>query len=203
MAKVLVLFAHPALENSRVNRELLAVARSVEGLTVHDLYEAYPDFHIDVPAEQARLEAHGALVLQHPLFWYSAPSLVKEWLDLVLEWGWAYGTDGDALQGKAWLQALTAGGGVETYCPSGYNNFSIRELLTPFEQTANLCGMRYLPPFAVFGANRLSSEAIALHASAYREVLTRLRDDRPLWDGETPTVLGLNAASCPPSRVHA
>ena len=80
MPKVLVVFAHPAFQRSRVNRALLAAAKATEGVTVHDLYETYPDFLIDVRDEQKLLEEHDAVVIQHPFFWYSSPALVKEWL---------------------------------------------------------------------------------------------------------------------------
>ena len=72
---------------------------------MHDLYEAYPDFDIDVRREQELLAAHEVIVLQHPFYWYSAPALLKEWQDLVLEHGWAYGSGGTALRGKALLSA--------------------------------------------------------------------------------------------------
>ena len=48
MARVLVLFAHPAFQKSRIHRELVVAARRVDGVTFHDLYEAYPDFDVDV-----------------------------------------------------------------------------------------------------------------------------------------------------------
>jgi len=92
MPGVLVLFAHPALEKSRVNRRLAAAVADLPGVTLHDLYEAYPDFDVDVKREQDLLVAHDVLVVQHPFYWYSTPALVKQWEDLVLEHGWAYGT---------------------------------------------------------------------------------------------------------------
>jgi hypothetical protein len=108
MSSVLVIFAHPAFQRSKVNRALIAAARNTEGVTVHDLYESYPDFLIDVSAEQQLLENHSTVVLQHPFYGYSSPALVKEWLDLVLEYGWAYGDTGRALQGKVMAQAISA-----------------------------------------------------------------------------------------------
>ena len=46
--RVLVLFAHPVVERSRVNRLLVDAIRDVDGVTFHDLYEAYPTLWIDV-----------------------------------------------------------------------------------------------------------------------------------------------------------
>jgi len=170
-ARVLVLFVHPALEKSRVNRFLLEAARKVDGVTCHDLYEAYPDFHVDVQAEQELLAGHDVIVMQHPFYWYSSPALLKEWLDLVLEHGWAYGSTGQALHGKTLLNAITTGGPERAYCAAGYNHFTLLELLAPFAQTAALCGMDYLPPFAVHGPLNMPPEAVATHAADYAKLL--------------------------------
>jgi glutathione-regulated potassium-efflux system ancillary protein KefG len=143
---------------------------------IHDLYEAYPDFDIDVAHEQRLLEAHDVVVLQHPFFWYSAPAILKQWQDLVLEHGWAYGRAGTALEGKWTLNAITAGGGEDSYRREGGNRFEIGELLAPFEATARLCGMIWLPPFVVHGTHRLSDAENAAHAEDYRRLLIGLRD---------------------------
>lgn len=170
--RVLVIFAHPALEKSRINKPLAAAGRAVPGVTFHDLYEAYPDFHINVSLEQALLRAHDIVVFHHPFFWYSCPALLKEWMDLVLEYGFAYGPGGDALHGKTLVSALTTGGPAHAYARAGYNHFTMAELLAPFEQTALLCGMKWLPPFVVQGTIRLTDPAvIAEHAADYARFL--------------------------------
>jgi len=178
VSRVLVLFAHPALEKSRVNRRLAAEVAGLEGVTFHDLYEAYPDFDVDVRREQALLGAHDVVVLQHPFFWYSTPAPVKQWEDLVLEHGWAYGSGGQALRGKRLLSTITTGGRETAYREDGLNRFTIRQLLAPLEQTAVLCGMEYLPPFVVHGTHRLEEPEIAAAVRDYRRVVEALRDDR-------------------------
>ena len=174
--RVLVLLAHPAYEKSRINRRLWHAVRELDGVTCHDLYEAYPEFDIDVPHEQALLTAADVVVLQHPFFWYSTPALVKQWEDLVLEHGWAYGSRGTALQGKGFLSVITTGGRLDAYHSKGHNRFTVRELLAPIEQTVTLCGMRYLPPFVAFGAHGMTDDAITRHAKDYRRVVAALRD---------------------------
>ena len=128
------------------------------------------------------------------MFWYSGPSIVKQWLDLVLEFGFAYGTGGTRLHGKSLLHAITTGGAVHAYSRSGYNHFTIRELLTPFEQTAQFCGMHYLPPFIVYGTHSLDTEdAIRPYALAYRRTIERLRDG-DLLDQDPARVQAINPA---------
>jgi glutathione-regulated potassium-efflux system ancillary protein KefG len=175
---ILLLFAHPALQSSRVNSALVEAVRELPGVRFHDLYETYPEFDVDVAREQALLQAHRAIVLQHPFYWYSVPPLAKQWLDLVLEHGWAYGHEGTALHGKLFLSTITTGGGESAYARGGYNRFTMRELLAPLEQTVCLCGMEYLPPFVVHGTHALEGEGIARHAADYRRALLALRDGR-------------------------
>ena len=179
MRRILVLFAHPVLERSRVNRRLIQEAREISGVTVHDLYEAYPTMDIDVKREQRLLLDHEVIVFQHPFYWYSVPSILKEWQDLVLEHGWAYGHHGTQLRDKLTFNAITTGGPESAYHRTGYNRFTIRELLAPWDQTAHLCGMRYLAPFAVHGALRVVGDIDIAEARArYRALLEALRDDR-------------------------
>jgi glutathione-regulated potassium-efflux system ancillary protein KefG len=167
MPRVLVLFAHPALEKSRVHRRLLHHARAVPGVTVQDLYEEYPDFDVDVKREQALLLAHDIVLFQHPVYWYSAPALLKQWEDLVLEHGWAYGTGGRRLEGKHLGVAATTGGRAAAYTAEGLNRFSMDEFLRPTEQTAVLCRMRWLPPYLIQGTHLMDAAAIERHAAAY------------------------------------
>lgn len=178
-SKVLILLAHPALQRSRVNRALMRSVTGLPDVTLHDLYEVYPDFMIDVDHEQRLLLEHDVVVFQHPFYWYSAPALMKEWLDLVLEHGFAYGRDGTALRGKAMMSAISTGGGQDAYCEAGMNRFSIDELLRPFEQTARLCGMDWLPPFCVHGTHSMEVDTIQSGADAYRTLITGLTDGSP------------------------
>jgi glutathione-regulated potassium-efflux system ancillary protein KefG len=178
MARVLVQFAHPLLEKSRVQKQMLKQAQLVKGVTINDLYERYPEFDIDVKREQRLLLAHDIIILQHPFYWYSTPAIVKQWLDLVLEHGWAYGTKGDKLKGKLFMQAISCGGSEQAYLSEGRNRFTIRQMLAPMDQTAQLCQMEFLPPFVVYGTHKLQDADIEQHALEYGQVLSALNADR-------------------------
>jgi glutathione-regulated potassium-efflux system ancillary protein KefG len=179
MRRVLILFAHPVLERSRVNRRLVDAVREIDGVHIHDLYEEYPTLVIDVKREQALLLEHDVIVFQHPFYWYSCPAILKEWQDLVLEHGWAYGVGGTHLRGKITLNAITTGGPVTAYQKGGYNRFSVRELLSPWDQTAHLCGMHFLAPFAVHAALRVASDDdVSANRSGYVRLIEALRDER-------------------------
>jgi glutathione-regulated potassium-efflux system ancillary protein KefG len=167
------------LERSRVNRRLLAAIEGMENVFVHDLYEIYPSLNIDVAREKQLLSDHDVIVFQHPFYWYSVPALLKEWQDLVLEHGWAYGHGGTHLKGKITFNAITTGGPETAYHKDGYNRFTLRELLSPWDQTAHLCGMRYLAPFAVHAALKVKGDDdVAAAKSGYRALIEALRDER-------------------------
>lgn len=177
MKKILILFAHPAFQKSRINIRLTDGISEIEGITFRDLYQVYPDFDIDVPAEQALLESHDVLIFQHPLFWYSTPAILKEWQDLVLEHDWAYGSKGNALKEKWFFSAITTGGRQQAYCREGLNHYTINELLAPIERTIKLCKMNYLPPFVVHGTHSILPEQIEAQRQNYHQLLRMIRDD--------------------------
>lgn len=187
MAKLLLYYAHPGHRFSHVNAALWTEAQTVAEITRVDLYATYPRFDIDIDAEQQRLLDHDVILLQFPLFWYSTPSLVKEWIDLVLEHGFAYGAGGDKLIGKTMMLALSAAGPADAYTDGGYQHYPIRTFLTPLEQTAKLCHLRFAPPYVLYDALHAPDDGRqTLHAQGYRRLLEAVRDDR--YDFEAAAV---------------
>jgi len=178
MIRILILFAHPALQKSRVHRELINEIGKIEGVTFRDLYELYPDLDIDIKTEQALLLENDLIIFQHPFYWYSTPAILKEWQDLVLEHGWAYGHEGIALRGRKMFSVISTGGREEAYQKEGYNRYTIRELLNPIDQTAYLCGMEYLPPFVIHGTHKMTQEEIRQHRQDYHLLLKALVENR-------------------------
>jgi len=176
---VLVLFAHPSAHESRANVRFRDAAAAAEDVEVRDLYALYPDLLIDVKAEQAAAETHDAVVFQHPLYWYSAPSLVKKWLDEVLEMGWAYNVlsaDPTALTGKTMASAVTTGAPRSEYEPGGWNGRSVSDFLLPFAGTAQFCGMSYAQPWVFYDTFSADDEKLAAAADEYVAWLRSLQD---------------------------
>lgn len=188
MPDVLVLAAHPHMQASRVNR---ALVHAVSGLAtdrvaLRDLYALYPDYVVDVDAEQAALAQARLVVWMHPVHWYGMPPLLKLWIDDVLAFGWAYGPGGAALRGKdLWLVAST-GGPQDSYRPDSYNRYFFDAFLPPYEQTAMLCGMRFVPPLVLHGAHRVDDDALRAHVA--------LVTDRVLAYPDWPELADLEAA---------
>ena len=179
MARLLVIYAHPSHRSSSVNRPMAEAAKAIEGIEFVDLYATYPRHDIDIAAEQARLLSADVILLQFPLFWYSVPSLLKEWIDLCLEHGFAYGHGGDRLAGKTLMLALTAGGADEAYTPNGYQHYPLRTFLTPLEQTARLCQMQFAAPYVLYGSIKAPGAGqVPAHVAGYERLLMAIRDDR-------------------------
>ena len=151
-------------------------------------------------AEQLRLARADLLVLVHPIQWYSMPPLQKLWLDDVLAFGWAYGPGGGALKGKdVWL-AATTGGPEEAYRPDGHNRYFFDAFLPPYEQTAVLCGMRFLPPFMLHGAHRAEAAEIAAHAELFAQRLASYPNWPELADLADTPVCEVPAEARPDER---
>ena len=169
MAAVLVIAAHPQLEHSRTTQRMMQAATQAAAarVAVRDLYALYPDYLIDIAAEQAALASARLVVWLHPVHWYSMPPLMKLWLDEVFAFRWAYGPGGHALRGKdLWLVAST-GGPESSYRPDSYNRYFFDAFLHPYDQTAALTGMRWLPPLLLHGAHRANDAALDAHAAVF------------------------------------
>jgi putative NADPH-quinone reductase len=167
--KNLVIVVHPNIENSRINQAWLkAIRQHPESITVHELYRVYPDGKIsDIIGEQTLVEAHGDIIFQFPMYWFSSPSLLKQWFDDVLTHGWAYGSKGKKLKDKRLGLAISMGDGKENYT----DLITLDEILSPFKATANYIGMKMRPPFTIFNGNRLSDADLEESAKLYPDYI--------------------------------
>ena len=178
MSRLLVYHAHPAPRHSRANKAMARAARWIDGVTWVDLYQDYPRFDIDADREQGRLLDHDVILFQFPLFWYSSPAIIKEWFDITLEHGFAYGAGGTALEGKQMMLAVTAAGAEDAYTAEGYQHFPLRTFLTPMEQTARLCKMSFETPYVLYGALRAAEDhALSDHAHGFASLIQSIRED--------------------------
>lgn len=146
----LVMITHPEMNKSIVNsmwKEALIEA----DIDVVDLYELYPDSKLDVSEEQQRLLKYNKVIFQFPFYWYSSPPLLKQYLDEVFLFNYAYGPEGTKLKGKLFGLAVTVGSPESDYTAQGFNKYTLNELLTPFEATFNYIGAKYIGYFAQFG----------------------------------------------------
>lgn len=187
MKKILIIFAHPAIQKSRMHQRLIQSIKDMKGVTLNNLYENYPDFYIDIIREQQLLIEHDIIIWQHPFYWFSSPAILKEWLDLVLQHGFAYGMKGRSLERKQVLSVISTGGSKEVYSREGKNQFTVNEFLLPFRQTANLCRMEYLPPYVIYGSQSTTLSDIENQTVKYKNLITSLRDEK--WENTQLTAV--------------
>ena len=173
--KVLLLIFHPDLSKSRVNKTWGEQLQSRHAaVTVKDMYEIYPNFQFDVKKEQRDLVSHDKIVIQFPIYWYMCTPLLKKWLDDVLEYGFAYGTD-NKLKGKD-LQLIVSAGGSK----ASYKSVGILDLLKPFQMTVNYLEMNFMIPFWQYEVGSSSQELITQYGAGWSKRLlenTRLEEN--------------------------
>lgn len=167
--RVLVLFAHAAPHLSRVNRRLADAARLVEGVYLHDLYEAYPDFYIDPAREHALLAQAGTLVFVFPLQWYSVPALLKEWVDVVLRDAWSAPSP---TVGRRFWVATSTGAGADDFAAGARQGTT--DFLAPFRQVAAACAMEWIAPLVLHGAHAVDAAAVDAHVDEFSARLRQL-----------------------------
>ena len=181
--KTLIIYANPDNDNRSIaNKIIVEQLLKSKNIEIRKLYSLYPDFKINVDAEQKALVEADILILQFPLHWYSVPGLLKEWLDKVFLHGFAYGSGGDNLHGKEFIVSTTVGGDLDSYCASGHNHFTIDELLKPIQQTALFTGMKFNKPIISYDMvylNNGSEQKIAIERRAKQhatELIVRLNN---------------------------
>lgn len=174
--KTLVLVSHPDLGKSMTNKRWVdELRRYPDRYTVHEINLLYPDGVIDVEAEQKLVEAHGALVLQFPIFWFGCPPLMKKWLDDVFTYGWAYGSKSEGLRDRPVALAVTTGIRESDYGPDGVYRYTLEEFLSPFEATFRYARADYRPCFASYGTGGApTDEDLDAGVLAYRTFLDGL-----------------------------
>jgi glutathione-regulated potassium-efflux system ancillary protein KefF len=176
MSRIVVIAAHPQLEDSRATRAMMSAAAGIADVDVRDLYASYPDLFIDAGAEQRALAEAQLVVWLHPMHWYGMTPLLKLWVDAVFSWGWAYGPGGTKLRGKDLWLSVSTGGPEHSYRTDSYNRYFFDAFLPPYEQTATLVGMRFVPPLVLHGAHRVDDDAIAAHARVFADRLASYPD---------------------------
>lgn len=173
--QTLIIVSHPTLADSNAQR-FLWESLPGEGVTWHHLESVYPDGQIDQEAEQQQLLQYDRIIFQFPFYWYSSPALLKQWQDVVLTEGFAYGADGSRLSGKEFGLVLALGVNEREYQAGGREDFTISELTRPYQAMATKCGMVYLPTLVVSKFDYLSDSKKKELLIAYQQYLTRDND---------------------------
>lgn len=171
--KTLVIVVHPSLASSTVNK---AWAEALRGeVTLHFLYEHYPEgTPIDVRAEQTILEQHDRIIFQFPLYWYAAPSLLKEWMDKIFLDGWAYGAGGDKMEGKEIGVAVSCGGKFEQFVEGGIQRHTIESYMNVFDGICGFVRAKYIGVHAFYDTyNPEAIKTLPLNCEKYLQFIKK------------------------------
>jgi len=173
---ILIIFSHPYPHRSHANKTLLAHIGNTQHVVINDLYEKYPDFHIDVSVEQSLLRRAELIIFQFPIYWYNVPALLKQWQEMVLtsQFALADNKQGRALQGKSVMAVVTAGKKHQSYQQGACNNYKLEDFLRPLEQTAIHCGMHYHAPLVLHQAHSASKLELTQFGQLYSQRIEQL-----------------------------
>lgn len=175
--KTLVIISHPEIAESGSQQFLLSSVPETESVKIHHLDTVYSDGHIDVAKEQQLLKQYDRILFQFPFYWYSSPSLLKQWQDEVLTYGFAYGKDGYALEGKEFGLVVTVGVKSNEYQAGGREAFSMNELTKPYQAVAQKTGMSYLKPLFIYQFAYLTEKQKMQLLIEYQQKLTNIAED--------------------------
>jgi len=129
LKKVVVLLAHPNMENSQANKALLDAIKDIEDVAIFNLYEMLEQDILNMDAWSRIISHANAVVYQFPFYWMSAPSLLKKWQDGIF----TYLAKTPAVAGKPLLVVTTTGSEFDAYRSGGRNRFTVDELLRPYQ----------------------------------------------------------------------
>lgn len=147
--KTLVLVSHPEYDNSMTEAFLKQCQSDIENVDWVVLDNIQKDFIFDKEQEQQRLAQYDRILFQFPMYWYSAPALVKKYEDDVFTKNFIAHEQEGALKGKEMGIITTLGDPIKDYQVGGREGFSISELLKPYQAIAQRGQMKFLKPFVI------------------------------------------------------
>lgn len=162
--KTLVIVAHPRIAASATQTFFKTAAKQENNVTWHELATPF-----DISHEQELLHAADRIILQFPMYWYSAPAILKQWLDEV--WN-AELTSRRLVKGHELGIVVTVAHSAQSFMPGASQQFTIAELLRPYQALAYATGMKYLPPFPVYQFAQQSDEQRQLLFIRYQQYLS-------------------------------
>lgn len=148
-----MILAHPKIEKSIGNKIISELTNQNPSVVVRHLNALYPDFKIDIKAEQQAMLNADVIIFQYPLFWYSTPAILKEWIDQVFQYGFAFGQN-YKLADKKVILSITIGSGEKNYPKE-----VLDKILFPFQGLAAYCKMNYIGEVISNNINNYSPEA--------------------------------------------
>lgn len=171
MKKTLVLFAHPYLEHSKSNVELVNFYVRHQHYDFRDLYEEFPDFHIPAFRERKRIRDYERIIFHFPLIWFGIPPLLKLYIDEVFDIKWMLERKENPLQGKEAVILVTAGSKEENFGKKGIYEYTIEEMISGLLITLKTNKINITDFLCIYDAENLSKKDIINHKHNFQNIL--------------------------------
>ena len=141
---LLVVSGHAKIEISTATKTIMEeVKKEFPEAELLYLDQTYPDFKIDIRKERQRVSSADIIVLQYPIQWYSAPAIMKRWLEEVFTFGFAHDAKGGMLNGKKLILSMTSGAPESQYHIGERMGYPMEVYQLPLVQLADLCGLDF------------------------------------------------------------
>jgi putative NADPH-quinone reductase len=145
--KTLILISHPQFADSATQQFLKTAGESQGDVTFQQIDDLYQQHQLDVDTEQQQLIKADRLIFQFPMYWYSSPASLKQFMDDVFTRKLVVADH--LLRHQELGLVVTLGDSAADFQAGGREHFTISELMRPFEAFANKAGMIYLKSFVV------------------------------------------------------
>ena len=171
MKKTLVLFAHPYFEHSTTNVELIKAYQNNPNIVFRDLYEDYPDFHIQPFRERKRIVDFDRIIFHYPMIWFGMPPLLKLWLEEVFDMKWLNEGFPNPLAGKECAIVVTVGGSEESYSATGRYKVALADLTLGLKLSIESNDMLLKDELYIYQADDLKVYEIKLLTNQLKKIL--------------------------------
>jgi len=171
LKNTLVLFAHPYFEHSTTNVRLLECYDDLDNITFRDLYQDYPDFHIQPFRERKRIVEYDRIIFHFPIIWFGLPPLLKLWIDEVFDMRWISESGINILSGKDALIITSVGGRESNYTQEGKYGTGVEELLCGLKVSLHVNNINLKKIHIIYNADNLNQTDLDLLSQELAETL--------------------------------
>ncbi|UDM32254.1 NAD(P)H-dependent oxidoreductase [Lentilactobacillus laojiaonis] len=147
----LIISSNPNYQDSGLNQFLKTssqwLGNSIEWLQLDEIYPEAKYTKKQIEQEQSRLQQADKIIFQFPMYWYSAPASLKSYLDQVMTNQFV--NIKHSLQNKSLGIVVGIGKNLQSYQAGASENYTISELLRPYQAFALAAQMKYLRPLTI------------------------------------------------------
>jgi len=150
---------------------LLECYDDLDNITFRDLYQDYPDFHIQPFRERKRIVEYDRIIFHFPIIWFGLPPLLKLWIDEVFDMRWISESGINILSGKDALIITSVGGRESNYTQEGKYGTGVEELLSGLKVSLHVNNINLKKIHIIYNADNLNETELNLLSQELTETL--------------------------------